>query len=235
MTAQLRQRRHALDSSEQVAEPYLRHFRALLPSWVVVTGMSWGGDFTCELPVEEASLTGSFAPKRFREFAAGRLCARRALVLMGHDALAIPVGANRAPVWPRDVVGSITHTGNRCAVAVASSHRCNVLGIDIERIDRVICDFDRSILTRREQSAGRATPDFYRAIVFSAKECVYKCYNPLTQRYLDFADVEVTIDWATSDFYATIVSSAAAPPWAGRVLAGRFATDADHVYTALVL
>ena len=71
-------------------------------------------------------------PKRIQEFAAGRLCARRALGEFGRRGFPIPVARDRQPFWPAGVVGSITHTAGLCAAVVAERSRLAALGVDTE-------------------------------------------------------------------------------------------------------
>lgn len=60
--------------------------------------------------------------------------------------------------------------------------------------------------TRREVACG-ARPVCLDRLLFCAKEAVYKAWFPIAQRWLDFADVEVTIDIAVGSFRARMLSS----------------------------
>ncbi|MGW7821409.1 4'-phosphopantetheinyl transferase family protein [Streptomyces puniciscabiei] len=73
---------------------------------------------TALYPQETAHLRHAL-PKRRREFATARVCARRALQALGLPPAPIPPGSNGAPQWPAGVVGSITHRRRYCAAAVA--------------------------------------------------------------------------------------------------------------------
>ena len=68
---------------------------------------------------EERAYVESAVPRRVREFAAGRQCARLALRELGGPDEAIPVGLSRQPKWPPGIVGSITHTVGYCLAVVA--------------------------------------------------------------------------------------------------------------------
>jgi 4'-phosphopantetheinyl transferase EntD len=73
-------------------------------------------------------------------------------------------------------------------------------------------------------------------LFFSAKESVYKAWFPLKKRWLDFTDAEVCFDSANETFVARL--AAAAKPAADKdltIVRGRFATNADHVMTAVVV
>src|SRR6202165_5059978 len=72
--------------------------------------------------------------KRQREFLAGRWCAEQALQRLGAGSTHVAMAADRAPIWPDGVVGSITHTGNFAAAAVAWAADIAGLGIDSEQI-----------------------------------------------------------------------------------------------------
>ena len=54
-------------------------------------------------------------PQRRREFFAGRLAAHRAMEALGHLPEPVPMGQDRAPVWPQGLVGSISHGAGACA------------------------------------------------------------------------------------------------------------------------
>ena len=118
---------------------------------------------------------------------------------------------DRAPIWPDDVVGSITHTGGFAAAAVAWAADIAALGIDSEQIiDPAmtadiadICMVDEATLFKAAH--GRSFCEFC-TLVFSAKESVFKCLFPLTRKFLEFSDVRITsIDWHRKYFTWTTV------------------------------
>ena len=151
-------------------------------------------------------------PKRQREFLAGRWCAEEALRCLGAGSTHVAMAANRAPIWPAGVVGSITHGGDFAAAAVAWAKDIAGLGIDSEQIiDPAaardiadICMVDESMLFKATD--GRSFCEFC-TFVFSAKEAVFKCLFPLTQKFLEFSDVRITsLDWNRRIFAWTTVS-----------------------------
>jgi 4'-phosphopantetheinyl transferase EntD len=81
---------------------------------------------------DELPFIRNAAPKRVREFTAGRHIARQAMRQMGVPAAAIPVAENRCPVWPRGVIGSISHTNDTVGIALARTHDYVSIGFDIE-------------------------------------------------------------------------------------------------------
>src|ERR1700726_1149506 len=149
--------------------------------------------------------------KRQREFLAGRWCAEQALQRLGAGSTHVAMAADRAPIWPDGVVGSITHTGNFAAAAVAWAADIAGVGIDSEEIiDPAaardiadICMVDEAMLF--EPAHGRSFCEFC-TLVFSAKEAVFKCLFPLTRKFLEFSDVRITsFDWNREHFAWTAV------------------------------
>jgi 4'-phosphopantetheinyl transferase EntD len=168
----------------------------LFPAGVVATQMTAPGDAACLLPAEAACL-GRAVPKRIREFAAGRLCARRALHQFGIDDFAVAVGADREPLWPAGYVGSITHTDGLCAAVVAEQARYFGLGIDVERQGAVGRPLWPSICGPVEAAWLDSLPEA-RAIdlatlIFAAKEAFYKAQFPLVRERLHFHDVAIRV------------------------------------------
>src|SRR3984957_6533699 len=85
-----------------------------------------------ELLPEEFACLGRVVPKRYREFATGRTCARQALGILGFPRSPILVGPSRQPLWPPGAVGSITHCTGYCAAAVGRREDYRAIGIDAE-------------------------------------------------------------------------------------------------------
>ncbi len=102
---------------------------SLFPACAVAAELREPGDPALLLP-EEAAFLGRAVPKRVREFAAGRLCARRALAEFGISDFPLRVADDRQAVWPSSMIGSITHTAGLCAAVVAERARIAALGLD---------------------------------------------------------------------------------------------------------
>ena len=144
-----------------------------------------------ELLPDEAASSGSMVAKRLREFTHGRHCARAAMAQLGHEPVAIVKADSRAPVWPPELCGSITHSGAVAAAIVGLSETYAGLGIDIETRDTVSEDIAR-IVCRPDELADTDTQRI--KLLFSAKEAIYKCIYPTVQRYVDFQEMGVTLD-----------------------------------------
>ncbi len=73
--------------------------------------------------------------KRQIEFLCGRLCAKSCMESLGYqNPPIIPAGEDRAPIWPRDLVGSISHTDRLATAVVGPASQIDSVGIDIERV-----------------------------------------------------------------------------------------------------
>ena len=216
---------------------------SLFPDPVITlsaTPEMWSGTL---LPEEEACLSPRAVPKRRREFTAGRVCARTALLRLGVRDFPIVAGPDRAPVWPSGVVGSLSHCGDYCGVALARRGSIVGVGLDVEharplqgRVVEIIC-------TEAERRRLDTLPDLpsglWAMIIFSAKESAYKCYHPLMKTYLDFHDVEIDLTPGDSSFTARVLKARGAeggPAAPGiRALRGRFAWNDAHVFAGVTL
>lgn len=147
---------------------------------------------------EEQQFLSKAAPKRVHEFAGGRACARAGLRQLGYGVVALPIGADRAPVWPAGTTGSITHTDGYCAAVVARCAQIRALGLDAEPAGSVRPDVWRRICTPDELEGLRAQSDQdalrSATLIFSAKEAFYKCQHTLTGQWLNFADISIDIE-----------------------------------------
>ena len=147
--------------------------------------------------VPPASIQRSVA-KRQAEYLAGRVCARGALLALTGEAQVPVIGADRAPIWPAQTVGSITHGSGRAMAVVASRDHCQGLGLDIEsllppaRAERLRAE----ILTPAEQA--RMDPNQVDTVVtltFSLKESLFKALYPLVGKRFYFEHAEV-LHWS---------------------------------------
>ncbi len=166
--------------------------RRLLPPGVMSSAGPVAADYPPLAPAELA-VTGQMRSIRLQEFSAGRAHARKALQSLGLPSPVIPVGANRAPLWPPGFVGSISHAGGLVVVAAAPSTVLPAIGVDLEPCVPLDTDLLNRVCRPEEVTQLKALPSpLHRAkLVFSAKESVYKCVAPLMGIFLEFADVEI--------------------------------------------
>ncbi|NBE49934.1 4'-phosphopantetheinyl transferase family protein [Streptomyces boluensis] len=159
----------------------------------------------------EARVVSRSVARRRREFATVRACARRALGALNVAPAPILPGERGAPQWPAGTVGSMTHCANYRAAAVAHAGDVVSVGIDAEPNVPLPSDGTRELVTlaaeRTHLAALRARrPEVcWDRLVYSAKESVYKTWFPLTGRWLDFEEAEVTVDPDRGTFVARLL------------------------------
>ncbi|WP_063041585.1 4'-phosphopantetheinyl transferase Npt [Nocardia grenadensis] len=151
-------------------------------------------------PAEEHLIAKS-VDKRRRDFIGARHCARQALAQLGEPAVAIGKGERGAPVWPRGIVGSLTHCDGFRGAALAHRMRYRSIGIDAEPHDALpegVLD-SVSLPAEREWLRTSDCALYLDRLLFCAKEATYKAWFPLTTRWLGFEDAHITftVDEAT--------------------------------------
>ncbi len=210
----------------------------------VVTVVGSAKEAVSPLHPEEAAAVARASARRRREFAAGRAFARQALARFGVHDFPLRSDAERLPLWPPGIVGSISHCPGRCAVAVARAETVLGIGLDIEAVhrmkpaalDRICTDAERAWLEEPGGEEGAAWSGVdWATLLFSAKECTYKCYYPLARTRLGFRDVEVEMHPARASFRATLVADDAPAAGGVRSFEGRLGWSAQHVFTGMTL
>ncbi|MFE7599417.1 4'-phosphopantetheinyl transferase [Streptomyces sp. NPDC057494] len=202
---------------------------------------------------EEAAAVARAVPKRQREFATVRLCARLALRRLGLPETPLAPGARGEPRWPQGVAGSMTHCAGYRAAALARTGDVLSLGIDAEPaaplpegvLDGVSLPGERGHL---DALAARTPAVPWDRLLFSAKESVFKTWYPLTRRELDFDEASVAFEPAPdprdhtdrTDHTGTFTAQLLVPgPVTGGVrrdhFTGRWLVREGLVLTAIVL
>ncbi|MBX3707412.1 MAG: 4'-phosphopantetheinyl transferase superfamily protein [Pseudomonadales bacterium] len=172
---------------------------ALLPArfGVAVTAGAMA-DHRDTLRPEELPAIARAVDRRVHEFSTGRLLARQAMIRLGMPDAPIPRAADRSPVWPAACQGSITHAGGHVLAAVTRRESLCGLGVDLEEAHRVTAELHAKLFTPTERArlldpAPGATATRRAALLFSAKEAVYKAVHPSVGVFIGFQEVEVAI------------------------------------------
>ena len=170
-------------------------------------------------PGEDA---GGMVARRAAEFSSGRAAARLAMERAGLPPAAIPKSADRAPVWPEGVVGSISHSDLACLAAVSTGLRG--LGLDIEPLRAFDPGVAALVIGPDDLVEGAgADPGL---LIFCAKEAVYKAQYPLTRRL--FGPEALAVQIRGTQFHAQFREDVA-PVVTGAEIEGRIALCAGHV------
>lgn len=89
-------------------------------------------DISLLAPGEFAGLSANSNVRRRTAFVSGRVCAHRAMKELGLRPATVLRGEAREPIWPAGLVGSITHTTDYVAAAVARTKELSARGLDAE-------------------------------------------------------------------------------------------------------
>ena len=187
-----------------------------------------------------ASIQRSVA-KRQTEFLAGRLCARQALQQLDRRLYVPPIGEDRAPIWPADICGSITHSTGWAAAIVAPRTHWRGLGLDAEsllsheRASRLAGE----ILTADELTRMQRLPEDKLALcvtlTFSIKEALFKALYPIVGKRFYFEDAQV-LDWSTDGRVRLGLLCDLSEEWRhGTVLEGQFCLHDDHLLSLVAV
>jgi enterobactin synthetase component D / holo-[acyl-carrier protein] synthase len=190
----------------------------------------------------ERAAVANAVEKRRLEHGTVRHCARRALSELGYPPTRLLSGERGEPLWPRGIVGAMTHClGYRAAVVARDRELCS-LGIDAEPHAALPHDVLRSValveelVHLAELTAADPTVHWDR-LLFSCKESIYKAWFPLARRWLGFEDAVVRIDPAANTFSTRLlVAGPAADDGAARQrFDGRWLVDRSLVLTAVTV
>ncbi|TGD65710.1 4'-phosphopantetheinyl transferase superfamily protein [Tabrizicola sp. WMC-M-20] len=187
-------------------------------------GIGWT-DPRADCPLMQGEALPGAVPLRQREFAAGRAAVRMALAGIGAAADAIPMGADRAPVWPARVVGSITHTRRHCLAVVMPDALCRGIGIDLEEDTPLEPDLWDDIL-RPEERAGITGAQ--AKAVFCAKEAAFKAQYAVSRTLYGFDGMRVEVE---GDRFVAVFTQAVPPFATGDRISGRILRVGGHVLT----
>lgn len=207
------------DNLSDAPDPAL--WSGLFDSEVLVAASAICGRLSDLSPGEQA-LVAVAVPKRAREFTTGRLLARGLLAELGHVDFALLRDADGLPLWPANVIGSISHKEELCIVAVASTRTRLGLGVDVEPDAPVKPGLERLVCRPRErrwlESFGAEESGRHCRAIFSAKEAVYKAFFPRLRQFWGFQEVGVEIQFAENRFLAQLPERADRKQIEGRIL-----------------
>jgi 4'-phosphopantetheinyl transferase EntD len=181
---------------------------------------------------EERAAVAKAVDKRVRDFATGRMCARRLLSRFGLREAILPVASDGRPIWPAGFVGSISHAADLCVVAVARQEQVASIGIDVEidhdleeRTWPLVCTPAEAQWIASQAATRRAS---LVTALFSAKEAVHKCTALSGQ---SFEPRRISIEWnGTSRLFHAFVDG-----FPNRKVTGRIARRQGWVFSAMQL
>lgn len=192
---------------------------------------------------EEAAAIARAVLARRQQFTAGRRMARQAWQRFGVPPVALLNDEQRVPIWPSDVVGTITHTSIWCAAAVARKHAVTGLGADVEPAtplelglwDRICRPEERAFLQAQPAPLG----GLLAKGVFSAKESIYKALYPNVRVFLDFLGMHIELEPAATEglwiWHATLQTRWGSFEPGRRFPPGKLQLDAELITSAVIV
>jgi len=169
-------------------------------------GVSDPADPGGDLWPEERVAVAKAVRKRQLDFTGGRVAARQAMAELDLPPQPILQAPDRAPLWPKGLIGSIAHCDRVCIAAIAPLRAARSIGIDIEPDTALPSDLEDIICTPSERRWLDLQPPGDRGrlakLIFGIKESVYKAQFPLTGEVTGFDAVDVQPDLVRESFLA---------------------------------
>lgn len=165
-------------------------------------------DTALQLGVNRSRRFSAFAPKRQAAHLAGRWCAARALEASGCNRELQEPCVGQAPVWPKGMLGSISHSEDIAVAVAASSERYTGIGVDCETLisSSIAKQLMPLILSPNELPLPNLPYDASEILtyIFSLKESAYKALSSSHFRF-SFQDAHVRfVDQCTAEIAVTV-------------------------------
>ena len=167
----------------------------------------------CLFKIEKPEQISQWIPKRQAQFLAGRIAVKKALVFDKAPTLEnqVSIGHSREPIWPENIIGSISHTGHTSIACVAEQTKTSAgLGIDIQETiaPELQSQISSTVLTHKDsllfkQRFNDLKESVLFTLIFSAKESFFKAAFNSVGEYFDFIDVSI-IDLNTTKQQLTL-------------------------------
>ena len=207
--------------------------RKLFPDSVICDAQPIADYLEKLLPAERDQINDC-SDKRKREFSTGRWCARQALAAINITDFAILSGKDREPIWPEEIVGSISHCKDMCGVVIANKSDISSIGFDIENIKELKNDIGRIVCTKEEKNwlndQTRYPYNILLLLLFSLKESIYKCVYQYNKIKLGFKDLSLIpqLDSSTVNLILHNVDF-------GRIIKLNYLVKKDHIITGAII
>ena len=161
----------------------------------------------------------------------------KALKMLNIDSYLVKNDSVGAPIFPDNIVGSISHTDDYCGVALARRSNYKSIGLDIERIGKLDLKMKKIISSEEEFNCASHLLNADRTIlvglIFSSKECFYKLQHTMTRQRLGFKAVEFSV-LSGNIFKIKLKQGINDTFYAGRSFLGQYLITETHLFTGMV-
>lgn len=174
---------------------------------------------------------------RKKEFLLGRWLLRQ----MEPTLAPLLSGEKGLPLWQAGFTGSLSHKEGRVIACIEKSERFRSLAIDLEFIEGFPVHVSSSIAKENEWEAFEScSKEFSHALLFSAKESLFKLCYPLCLKYFGFHDAEfLSFDKETGTFEIRLLKGLSQSLKLGDIFKGYFRekvwSGRKSVMTTLIL
>jgi enterobactin synthetase component D len=151
------------------------------------------------------------------------------------------IGEDRAPIWPNDLCGSITHSTGWAAAIVANTQHWRGLGMDVEQLmtrERA-SRLAGEILTADELQRMAAGPEHQIALhvtlTFSLKEALFKALYPIVLKRFYFEDAEL-LGWTETGTARLRLKIELSEEWrSGKELDAQFSVEGGQLLSLVAI
>ena len=177
---------------------------------------------------------------RKADFLAGRAMLKAAQNLLGLTDAQIGIGENRAPIWPDDRRGSLSHTHGLVASFLTSRQDLS-LGVDVETIatGNSAKAIKQQVLSHAERKMIDAADDWplnmLTTLAFSAKETLFKALYPQVKSFFGFDAAELKETPGEGTITLRLRRSLSGGYLDGQVFELNYLTDPEFVMTWLAV
>lgn len=177
--------------------------------------------------------------RRRAEYLASRYAARIALDVLGVANFVLANDADRAPLWPKGVVGSLTHTAARAVIITAPADIDYQIGVDAEALIEPAKALELCSMIVSESEVDYFTQSgiglpLGLTLAFSLKESLFKALYPELRQFIDFHAAEVIeLDTAAGRATLALTGTLNERFAAGRQFYAYFEQRQDEVLTVV--
>ena len=180
--------------------------------------------------------------KRRVEFLSGRICALTAMKLYGvKKAQQLLIKSDSSPMWPHNIVGSISHSKNIAIAIVGDNDKYSGIGIDIEQIPKnnTATELMPKIISSNEltnfHNLNLDTQQLF-SIVFSGKEALFKAVYPQVNKYFYFNDVKCINILPEYDQWSMMLTKTLSKKhYAGKIYCGLYFIGYEYIISIVIL
>lgn len=175
--------------------------------------------------------------RRKAEYIAGRFCALKILNSLDIACENISSNEDRTPIWPPNILGSITHSENYVSVSITNNSSILGIGRDSEFIfPKMTAEKVKPIIIQDDELElinGLKKEEFL-SLIYSAKESFYKAVYPSTKKPFYFDDVSIL---EINDSYFKIKAKKNLGPFfkTDQIFKGEFIFSDGLVHTGIII